>query len=88
MNMCGIVNTVKNLFDWTPVAVSRPVELYCDYRDKGRVLLGYEVVVTYKHHGQQKYLFSDDEDRMCFVTKARARKIAFDFYKQQLAKVK
>ena len=43
MTVKDILNSVKNWFDWTPVMVSEPVEVYCDYLDKGHVLLGYEV---------------------------------------------
>lgn len=88
MALNGIFNGVKNWFDWAPVAVSEPVEVYRDYRDMGRVLLGYEVTVTYKYHGQRKYLFADDEDKMCLVSRAQARKNAFDFYREKQKRVK
>ena len=88
MTVKDILNSVKNWFDWTPVMVSEPVEVYCDYLDKGHVLLGYEVTVTYKHHGQRKYLFADDEDKMCLVSRAQARKMAFDFFSQKQKQIK
>lgn len=88
LTLKGIVNNVKNWFDWTPVSVSEPVPVFRDYRDKGRVLLGYEVVVNYKYHGERKYLFADDEEKCCFVTKEQARKLAFDFYKEKTQKIK
>ncbi len=88
MALRGIVNEVKNWFDWTPIAVSAPVEVYRDYRDKGHVLLGYEVTVTYKYHGERQYLFADDEEKLCVVTRARARKMAFDFYRKKQQKIK
>lgn len=88
MDLHGIISKVKNCFDWTPVAVSGPVEIYRDYRDKGHVLLGYEVTVIYKHHGERKYLFADDEEKMCFVTRAQARKMALDFYNQKQQQIK
>ena len=82
MTLSDIVTKVKNSFDWTPVCVTKPVEVYCDYVDKGRVLLGYEVTVTYKHHCEHKRLFAHDEDRFCIVSRAKARKMALDFYNQ------
>ena len=88
MNFQAVVDKVKNYFDWTPVAVSEPVEIYCDYRDKGHVLLGYEVTVTYKHHGTQKHLFVDDEERFCLVSRAQARKNALDFYHEKQRQIK
>ncbi len=88
MGLRGIVNDVKSWFDWTPVAVSAPVEVYRDYRDKGHVLLGYEVTVNYKYHGERKYLFADDEEKLCMITRAKARKMAFDFYREKQQKIK
>ena len=84
----GMLNSVKNWFDWTPVSVSEPVQVFRDYRDKGHVLLGYEVVVNYKYHGERKYLFADDEEKMCLVTKEQARKKAFDFYTEKSQQIK
>ncbi len=88
MTLSDIASKVKNWLDWTPVAVSEPVEIYRDYRDMGHVLLGYEVTVTYKHHGERKYLFADDEDKMCLVSRVKARKNAFDFYREKQKRVK
>ena len=88
MNLHGIINNIKNWFDWTPVMVSGPVEVYCDYRDKGHVLLGYEVTVTYQHHGERKYLFADDEEKLCMVTCAQARKNAYDFVEAKKKQIK
>ncbi|MBQ3038941.1 MAG: hypothetical protein IJD41_00070, partial [Alphaproteobacteria bacterium] len=68
--------------------VSAPVEVYRDYRDKGHVLLGYEVTVNYKYHGERKYLFADDEEKLCMVTRAKAREMAFDFYREKQQKIK
>lgn len=84
----GVLNSVKNWFDWTPASVSEPVPVFRDYRDKGHVLLGYEVVVKYKYHDERRYLFADDEEKCCFVTKERARKMAFDFYMEKQRQVK
>ncbi len=88
MAMKNIVNSIKNMFDWTPVAVSEPIEIYRDYKDKGHVLLGYEVTVTYKYHGERRHLFADDEEKLCMVTRAQARKMAYDFYREKLQKIK
>ena len=88
MDFSSIFSNVKKWFDWTPVAVSGPVEIYCDYRDKGHVLLGYEVTVTYKHHGKRKYLFSDDEEKMCLVTRAQAYENAVKFCSEKKKKIK
>ena len=88
MAFASIVNNVKNWFDWTPMSVSEPVEVFRDYRDKGHVLLGYEVTVTYKYHGERKYLFADDEEKLCFVSRTQARTMAFDFYNQKQKQIK
>lgn len=88
MTLQGIVNNVKNWFDWTPVTVSAPVAIYRDYRDKGHVLLGYQVVVNYKYHGERKHLFADDEEKWGLVTRAKARQMAFDFYREKLKQIK
>ena len=88
MRLHDIIGKVRACFDWTPVAVSEPVTIYRDYRDKGRVILGYEVTVTYKHHGERNYLFSDDEDKMCIVSRAQAYKNAVDFYHEKLQKIR
>ena len=88
MDLGGIVNNIKKMFDWTPVAVSEPVTIYRDYRDKGRVLMGYEITVTYKYHGERKYLFFDDEDKLCMVSRAQAYKNAVEFYKEKQQQIK
>ena len=88
MDLQGIISKVKNWFDWTVVSVSEPVAVYRDYLDKGHVLLGYEVTVTYKHHGERKHLFADDEEKMCFITRERARQMAFDFYREKQQQIK
>lgn len=88
MDLRSIVSDIKNWFDWTPVAVSGPVEVYRDYRDKGRVLLGYEVTVTYKYHGEYKYLFADDEDKLCMVSRAHAYNNAVRFCREKKDRIK
>ena len=70
------------------MSVSEPVEVFRDYRDKGHVLLGYEVTVTYKYHGERKYLFADDEEKLCFVSRTQAREMAFNFYNQKQKQIK
>lgn len=88
MDLQGIVNKVKNWFNWTPVLVSEPVAVYKDYLDKGHVLLGYEVTVTYMHQGERKYLFAHDEDKLGIVTSAQAHKNAVNFYREKLKQIK
>lgn len=88
MNVKSLVAQVKNWFDWTPVSVSVPSELYCVYRDKGRVLLGYEVRVTYLHHGERCYLFAVDEEKLGLVTRDKACANALKFYREKQKQIK
>ncbi len=73
-------NAVKKMFDWTPIAVSVPQPRYEEYSDTGRVLLGYEVRVTYLHHGEHTRLFVtlDNSGR---VGRRRALYHAIKYYK-------
>lgn len=81
MKIHRIVQDVKKWFDWTPVAVSLPAEVYCTYADKGRMFLGYEVKVTYLYHGKRRYLFAVDEEKLGLFTRDRACAKALDFYR-------
>lgn len=63
MNIKDAVKKFKLLFDWTPVAVTEPVEFYQDYDDKGHMFMGYQVTVTYEHHGKKSYIFAVDENK-------------------------
>ena len=73
---------IKQAFDWTPVAVKTPRPCYKTYKDVGRLLLGYEVEVTYLYHGVRKQLFPIDEEKLGLVTQKKALKNAIIFYKK------
>ncbi len=77
----GKICQIKHAFDWTPVAVKAPCRRCEVYKDVGRVLLGYEVEVTYLYHGTKKRLFTTDEDKACIVSRKRALRNAMEFYK-------
>lgn len=79
---------VRRAFDWTPLSVSLPRAEYRDYRDAGRVLLGFTVVVEYKYHGKQSRLFACDEDKLGLVSRERAYANAVNFYERMQDKVK
>ena len=74
---------LKKLFDWTPVNVEFPVAEYKLYSDKNRVLLGYNVSVTYQHHGTKTYFFAHDEEKLGLFTKERALERAVSFYESK-----
>lgn len=67
-----LVDNIKKYFDWTPIEVSGPFKSYYNYTDVGRVLLGYVVQVTYRHHGLRTYLFATDEEKLGLVSQAQA----------------
>ena len=69
----------KHLFDWTPVAVTEPRPEYHKYGDIGNQLIGYEVVVTYKYHGDRKYSFAIDNEKLGFADEAWAKRRADKF---------
>ena len=54
--------TVQRVFFFFFVAVAVPQPTYETYSDVGRVLLGYEVAVTYKHHGVYRMFFATSEN--------------------------
>lgn len=74
--------------DWTPVAVSYPKPEYREYRDAGRVLLGYCVRVRYKYHGTRSRLFVHDSERLGLVSQERALGNAIKFYERMQGKIK
>lgn len=80
-------NEFKRLFDWTVVDASEPIAYYVDYKDKGHMLLGYQVQVTYKHHGVREYLFVVDH-KFGLVSENMAKKRAERFAKQKQEKMK
>ncbi len=88
MDYANIINKFKLLFDWTPVSVTYPAPKYHEYRDAGRVLLGYRVYVRYAHHGMREYLFTNDEEKLGIVTQAQALNNAIKFYERMQQKVK
>lgn len=73
----------KNLFDWTPVSVDFPVAEYKIYDDANPVLLGYNVSVTYRHHGTKKYFFAHDEEKFGLFSRTRALGRALSFYESK-----
>jgi hypothetical protein len=44
------------LFDWTPIAVEKPVEVM----DKNGNVKGYQVVITYVHQGKRSKFFGNE----------------------------
>ncbi len=87
MGIKDCIKKFKLLFDWTVVDVAEPVAIYRDYRDKGQVLLGYNVSVTYKHHGVQNVSFFVD-DKFGLLTAEIAKKRAECFALKQKSKIK
>ena len=79
MNIKDAVKKFKLLFDWTPVSVTEPMELYQEYKDTGRMFMGYQVTVTYKHHGVVDYMFSADEHKFFLFPRQWALKRATKF---------
>lgn len=82
------IETLKRVFDYTPVGVSAPMPKFMDYRDAGRVLLGYEVVVNYARHAPRAYLFPSDEEKLGLVSQAKALQNARRFYARTILKIK
>ncbi len=57
-NIGVISSKVKQLFDWTPVAVNGPVEYYYTHdKNTPRELLGYNLFVSYRHHSPRSLFF-------------------------------
>ncbi len=79
---------IRQAFDWTPLTVSFPRPEYRDYRDKGRVLLGYSVRVRYKYHGTRSHLFGYDDDKLFLVSQEQALDNAVAFYEKMRAKAR
>lgn len=46
----------KRLFDWTPIAVEKPVEV----KDKNGNVKGYQVVITYVYQGKRSKFFGNE----------------------------
>lgn len=79
MDFKDAIQKFKLLFDWTPVAVTEPLEFYQDYDDKGHMFMGYQVTVTYEHHGQRSYVFAADENKFFLFPRSWALKRATKF---------
>ena len=73
-------HVLRHWFDWTPTDVQVPQPRYEVYKDAGRVLLGYEVQITYRHHGVYTLLFPTT-DNLGEVGRRRALYRAIKFYK-------
>lgn len=89
MNIYNVFTNTKWLqfFDWTPVSVKMPKPLYEKYDDTGKMLLGYEVEVEYLYHGNQRYLFPTDEEKLGLAPRRYALARAVAFYKNTMAKI-
>ena len=87
MNVKDYLIKINTWFNWTPVAVSKPVEVYQSYFDRGRVLLGYEVQIDYKYHKPRRVFFMHDEEKLCLVSREKALKNATRFYEQMNKKI-
>ncbi len=58
INIGAISGKVKNWFDWTPIAVSGPVEyFYTHDKNSPMELLGYNLFVSYRYHAPRSMLF-------------------------------
>lgn len=89
MKIKEVVQRFRQVFDWTPVAVSQPVPEFYEYGDIGRQMIGYQVTVEYKHHGTRKYTFVCDTEKLCFADEKWAKRRADNFYnkiKKQVTK--
>lgn len=82
------IETLKRVFDYTPVGVSVPKPKFMDYKDVGHVLLGYEVIVKYARHAPRAYLFASDEEKLGLVSQAKALQNARRFYARTILKIK
>lgn len=75
------------IFNWTPVAVERPVPFYQDYEDAGHMLIRYDVKVTYLYHGDYIFSFGVEENKLGLVPRRKALKKAVDFYRKVSLKI-
>ncbi len=82
------IEGIRQLFDWTPVAVKAPKPHYAVYVDAGRMLLGYIVEVEYLYHGKQEVFFPTDSEKLGIVSQKRALANAISFYKNTRCKIK
>lgn len=87
MDFKDAIQKFKLLFDWTPVAVTEPMEFYQAYKDAGRMFMGYVVTVTYEHHGKKSYVFAADENKFFLFPRGWALKRASKFSNMMKRKV-
>ncbi len=71
------------MFDWTVVSVAKPRPQYMEFKDAEKILLGYSVIVVYKHHGRKEYFFACDEEKLGLVSRECAYRRAEKFYCQK-----
>ena len=77
----------RKIFDWSIENVGPVTPVYVEYVDAGKVQLGYEVTVYYKHHGQDVLFFGIDSDKFSLMPEGLALKRATSKYKRMQAKV-
>lgn len=70
-----------------PVDITIPKPFYQYYKDKGNVLLGYSLQVTYLDSTVEDILFATDEDKFGLVSRRKALKNAADFYKKMVVQI-
>lgn len=76
------------IFDWSIVDVTAPTPLYSEYKDRGKILTGYEVAVTYRYHGTEKCIFGVDNDKFYLASSGYALRRACGFYEHCLRKIR
>ena len=82
-----IVYFFKKTFHDEIIAIKPPVEWLQAYRDVGVRVEGYAVFVTYKYRGNDKILFSIDNDHLQLISAQRAAKRAQEFYEKMVKKL-
>ena len=86
-----IIEKVKDLykktFDNEIQKIEVPREYWCDYRDIGRRLEGYKVLVKYRYKGWVDLFFIIDNDHFNLVSKEKALKNAMNFYEKTLFQI-
>lgn len=73
----------KLLFDWSVGSVTKPRPQYMEFKDAGKILLGYNVIVVYKHHGKKDYFFACDEEKLGLASRECAYRRAEKFYNRK-----
>ncbi len=75
----------RKITDWSIEHVCEPVKSYYNY-GRNRTLLGYEVVVVYKHHGRDTLFFGVDPEKLRVITQDVAHRRATGFYERMMAR--